>query len=268
MKTRRHRFSPADSFLVENLESRVVLSTSGLHPGAVHVAARPAHRAATVTGMSITGGTLGQPTTFTVTVRAAAASGAPQGTVNLVDHGKIIQTLTLSPAASSGGRFAISTASYTLAPQPGGNAIYVGRYSISAKFVPSGPFGKSSVTKNFRVTQPDYAPIANGVKIATIANGSGPAIQAGQKANVLYTGFLAKTGAIFDNSLSHGGAPLGFTLGAEQVIAGFDAGITGMQVGETRIIEIPPSQGYGSMTNGNIPGNSTLVFVVTLRSIG
>jgi peptidylprolyl isomerase len=268
MNTRRRRFSPADSLFQETLESRIVLSAIAIRPGAAEVAARRGHRAATATGLSITGGTLGQPTTFTVTVRAPASAGAPRGTVKLVDHGKIIQTLTLTPVASTGGRFAYGTASYTLAPQPGGDAIYIGRYSITAKFVPSGPFAKSSVTKTFVVAQPDYSPLAGGVKVATIANGSGPAIQAGQKAEVLYTGFLAKTGAIFDNSLSHGGTPLGFTLGAQQVIPGFDAGITGMRAGETRIIEIPPSQGYGSMSNGSIPGNSTLVFIVTLQSIG
>jgi peptidylprolyl isomerase len=40
-----------------------------------------------------------------------------------------------------------------------------------------------------------------------------------------------------------------------------------MQVGESRIIVIPPSEGYGPTANGPIPGNSTLAFVVTLESI-
>jgi len=267
MKKRNHRFSPVDLFPQVNLENRVVLSASTLS-SAVHVAAHSAHRMGTVTGLSISSGTLGQPTTFDVTVRAAASQGSPQGTVNLVDHGKIIQTLTLTPMTSTNAKFAYSSASYTLAPKPGGDAIFFGKYSIQAKYTPSnGSFAKSSVSKSFTVTQPNYTSLANGVKIATIASGTGPAIQAGQTANVLYTGFLSKKGTIFDNSQSHGGIPMSFTVGAGQMIPGFDAGTRGMQAGETRIIEIPPSQGYGSMANGSIPGNSTLIFLVTMTSI-
>ena len=84
---------------------------------------------------------------------------------------------------------------------------------------------------------------------------------------MLYTGYLAKNGQIFDDSINHGGTPFSFTLGAGQVIPGFDAGTVGMQVGETRIVLIPPAEGYGATANGPIPGNSTLVFVLTLESI-
>ena len=51
------------------------------------------------------------------------------------------------------------------------------------------------------------------------------------------------------------------------MIPGFDIGTTGMQVGETRIVMIPPAEGYGPKVNGPIPGNSTLLFVLTLESI-
>ena len=78
---------------------------------------------------------------------------------------------------------------------------------------------------------------------------------------------MQKTGKIFDDSINDGGAPISVALGAGQVIPGFDEGIVGMQVGETRIIQIPPAEGYGHTANGPIPANSTLVFVVTLESI-
>ena len=74
-------------------------------------------------------------------------------------------------------------------------------------------------------------------------------------------------GEIFDDSIHDGGSPFSFTIGSGQTIPGFDAGTAGMKVGETRIISIPPSQGYGSTAEGSIPANSTLIFVVTLESI-
>ncbi len=101
------------------------------------------------------------------------------------------------------------------------------------------------------MSPPAFTTLSNGVSIATAVPGSGQQIQDGQTANVLYTGYLAQTGQIFDDSLDHGGAPLSFVLGSGELIPGFDTGTVGMRVGETRIIEIPPSQGYGSTANGS-----------------
>ncbi|MER3427264.1 MAG: peptidylprolyl isomerase [Pyrinomonas sp.] len=64
----------------------------------------------------------------------------------------------------------------------------------------------------------------------------------GDTVRVHYTGRL-ESGEIFDSS--EGGEPLEFELGAGQVIAGFDEGVRGMQVGETRTIEIPAEEAYG-----------------------
>jgi FKBP-type peptidyl-prolyl cis-trans isomerase len=125
----------------------------------------------------------------------------------------------------------------------------------------------SKATKSFTVNKPAYTTLAGGVKTATIVQGSGAQIQSGQTAGVLYTGYLAKNGHVFDDSINDGGAPLRFTIGSGQVIPGFDLGTAGMQVGETRIISIPPAEGYGPKDNGPIPPNSTLIFVVTLESI-
>jgi len=58
--------------------------------------------------------------------------------------------------------------------------------------------------------------------------------------------------------------PLSFRLGANAVIAGFEQGVAGMRVGGSRRVTVPPSLGYGSTANGNIPGNSWLVFEIEL----
>ena len=64
----------------------------------------------------------------------------------------------------------------------------------------------------------------------------------GDTVRVHYTGRL-EDGQVFDSS--EGGEPLEFTVGAGEVIPGFDEGVRGMQVGETRTIKIAPDDAYG-----------------------
>ncbi len=270
MNKRRSRSVSRFSCVIETLESRIVLSgidsASALHQSAVEVAAQTAKKETTKTTLAVSAGTLEQPITFTVTVRSAAAGGAPEGTVSIIDHGQTIQTLTLSPT-STNAKFALSGSTSTLTPQPGGSAYFFGKHTVSAAFIPDGSFSKSTGSKTFTVSKPAYIGLPGGVKIATVVRGLGPGIQSGQTASVLYTGYLANNGHIFDDSINDGGSPFSFTLGAGDVIPGFDEGTTGMQVGETRIVLIPPAEGYGHRANGPIPGNSTLIFVLTLESI-
>ena len=80
---------------------------------------------------------------------------------------------------------------------------------------------------------------------------------------VNYTGWL-EDGTKFDSSLNPGRDPLRFTLGAGQMIQGFDQGILGMKVGGKRKLTIPPNLGYGSQDKGIIPPNSTLIFELDL----
>jgi peptidylprolyl isomerase len=64
----------------------------------------------------------------------------------------------------------------------------------------------------------------------------------GDTVRVHYTGRL-DDGQVFDSS--EGGEPFEFTVGAGQVIPGFDEGVRGMNVGETRRIEIESDDAYG-----------------------
>ena len=80
------------------------------------------------------------------------------------------------------------------------------------------------------------------------------------------TGWL-RDGTKFDSSLNPGREPFHFTLGAGQVIKGWDEGVAGMKVGGKRKLTIPPIMGYGNRDMRVIPPNATLVFEVELLDI-
>lgn len=94
--------------------------------------------------------------------------------------------------------------------------------------------------------------------------GSGAPAQTGDTLTVDYTGKL-QDGTVFDTSL--GKRPIQFVLGAGQVIPGWDQGLIGMKAGGKRLLIIPPDLAYGASGYGPIPGNSTLVFEVSLVAI-
>lgn len=68
------------------------------------------------------------------------------------------------------------------------------------------------------------------------------AIRTGDTVSVHYTGKV-ENGEVFDSS--KGRRPLNFTVGAGQIIRGFDEAVVGMLAGETKTVTIPPEQGYG-----------------------
>jgi len=70
------------------------------------------------------------------------------------------------------------------------------------------------------------------------------AVKEGNTVKVEYTGKLAD-GSVFDSSV--GREPLEFTVGEKQVIAGFEDGILGMNVEETKELVIQPEQAYGRL---------------------
>ena len=95
---------------------------------------------------------------------------------------------------------------------------------------------------------------------------SGITPKPGQVVNVHYTGYL-KDGTKFDSSYDRG-KPLPFTLGAGQVIKGWDEGVALLKVGEKARLVVPSYLAYGERGYPNlIPANATLVFDVKLVSV-
>lgn len=93
----------------------------------------------------------------------------------------------------------------------------------------------------------------------------GAQAQAGNRVQVRYTGYRPD-GLSFDATGS--GPAFGFTLGAGEVIKGWDEGIVGMRVGSRRRLIIPSSLGYGAGGVGSrIPPYTVLIFDTELVSV-
>jgi FKBP-type peptidyl-prolyl cis-trans isomerase len=107
---------------------------------------------------------------------------------------------------------------------------------------------------------------ASGLTYWDIKVGAGEAAVPGKPVHVHYTGWLTN-GKKFDSSVDRG-QPFVFTLGAGEVIKGWDEGVKGMKVGGKRQLKIPPSLGYGARgAAGVIPPNATLIFDVELLGV-
>jgi peptidylprolyl isomerase len=114
-----------------------------------------------------------------------------------------------------------------------------------------------------KVTVPTGAP-PQKLEIKELEEGSGAEAKSGDEVTVQYVGVDYKNGKEFDSSWSRN-EPFSFTLGAGEVIPGWDQGIEGMKVGGRRELVIPPELAYGEAGAPPAIGpNETLVFVVDL----
>ncbi|OGM92536.1 hypothetical protein A2755_00365 [Candidatus Wolfebacteria bacterium RIFCSPHIGHO2_01_FULL_48_22] len=105
------------------------------------------------------------------------------------------------------------------------------------------------------------------LQITDITTGTGDPVKEGDSVSVLYKGTL-EDGTVFDASENHSNEPFTFTVGAGQVIQGWDQGLVGMQVGGKRKLVIPSELGYGNAgMQGVIPPDATLIFEVELLEI-
>ncbi len=112
----------------------------------------------------------------------------------------------------------------------------------------------------------DMVTTQSGLKYKDVVIGTGAEAVKGKNVWVHYTGTL-QDGKKFDASYDRG-EPIGFQLGAGQVIKGWEEGIAGMKVGGKRKLIIPPALGYGMVGIPNvIPPNSTLLFDVELIKV-
>ncbi len=116
---------------------------------------------------------------------------------------------------------------------------------------------QSTATPGMEVTE---------LKIEDGKTGTGEVAATGKIVTVNYVGTLTD-GTKFDSSYDRN-QPFSFTLGAGEVIEGWDKGVAGMRVGGKRKLTIPSSMAYGDGgIPGAIPGGATLIFEIELLSV-
>ena len=109
--------------------------------------------------------------------------------------------------------------------------------------------------------------MADTLQMVDLQEGTGAEAVAGKRVTVHYVGTLTN-GSKFDSSRDRGKG-FSFTLGAGEVIAGWDRGVAGMKIGGLRRLTIPPDLAYGDRGFPPvIPPRSTLVFEVELLGVG
>ena len=114
-------------------------------------------------------------------------------------------------------------------------------------------------------TAPDQTSVAYSQTDFTV--GTGAEATAGKNVTVQYAGWLYNEAGQDKKGTQFDSGTYTFVLGANQVIKGFDTGVTGMKVGGTRRVIIPPGLGYGATGSGPIPPNAALVFDLALTNV-
>jgi peptidylprolyl isomerase len=121
-------------------------------------------------------------------------------------------------------------------------------------------------TGNPTVTIPSGVTPPSSLVADVLIKGSGEAVSSGQTLVMQYTGVDWNTEKNFDSSFTRKQA-FSTVIGAGQVIAGWDQGLVGKNVGDRVLLIIPPSLGYGpqgGQAQAGIGANDTLVFVVDI----
>lgn len=164
-------------------------------------------------------------------------------------------------ASATSATSSTSVRATTSAPAAAGAPQSHGRECTAADIEVTGGFGE-----NPTITLPKDCDAPTQLIVEDLVPGSGPGAAAGQDLTMNYSLVAWSDGEKLDSSFDRG-EPFQLTLGAGQVIPGWEQGLVGVQEGARRLLIIPPDLGYGAGGNGIKP-NETLVFVTDAVGVG
>jgi hypothetical protein len=241
--------------LIEQMESRVLLSATMVVTGnAAAIAngeAAPTFANFTNFGDTTPDGTLPLTRTFTI-----AAESGQINTVSVSLSGSSVFALTGSSASTTIAQNGDTTFTITFTPNE------------AQSFSSTVTIDSSLAAYTFEIdgTGDHTTVLPSGVEYAVVGAGTGTeTAQDGDYLVLDYT--LYEPNGTFNQTSLTLSTPFQFELGLGQVIQGWDQGVVGMQVGETRALYIPFAEGYGASGSGTIPGDTNLIFSVTLHNI-
>lgn len=192
-------------------------------------------------------------------VAGVQSTGSPRAISEAVP---LNQTAATPPAAS--GLQVGNNTGATSVNQGGSNQLAVGPTgTTSAPAGNTNPFDPKTFA-DYEKYKPDTSAL-----FADVLVGEGAVLEANKKAAVYYRGWLTN-GTVFDESRMGADGkmtPFIFTLGAGQVIPGWEQALAGMKVGGVRLVIVPPAAGYKDQEQNGIPPNSVLVFQVQLAEV-
>lgn len=125
--------------------------------------------------------------------------------------------------------------------------------------VSHGPGGVPTVTVP-EGTDPPAEPV-----VRQTIRGTGGQVASGQQVVIQFVAVKWSTGEVFDTTWGEERLPQTVTLGADQLIEGFDEGLVDLPVGSEVMLVVPPGLGFGP--SGNELATETLVYVVDILAV-
>jgi len=146
---------------------------------------------------------------------------------------------------------------------------------IPSELAPGGDVPAESMIYTIQLLSIDEAPIPakishytmneSGLMLAMLEKGHGMKAAQGDRVVVHYQAWF-EDGTFIDSSLLNQ-TPLAFTLGKGKVIAGWDEGIQGMQVGETRQLHVPTHLAQDAPPIGRLLTDQAIIFEIELLEV-